>query len=99
MLMGIKADGTMTVITKYKTFVAKDYQKLISLIDTSRIYTYPYENRLCILGDDGAQWIFELHTKEGYHIIDRWSPKIEDNLREIGEFLIRKSDFKKEKIY
>lgn len=48
---------------------------------------------------DGAEWILEIHNKQGYHYVERNSPKDSTVLRKIGEFLIKLSPVKNEEIY
>lgn len=52
-------------------------------------------------GNDGSQWILEVHTAHRYHFLNKWSPNLghSKGLREIGEFIIKNSDAKEEEIY
>lgn len=44
----------------------------------------------CAMGFDGSQWIFELASKDGYKMVNRWSPT-EGTARVLGEYLVRLS--------
>jgi hypothetical protein len=52
-------------------------------------------------GDDGSEWILEVHTVDKYHFLNKWSPDLgrSNGLREIGEYIIKNSDAKDEEIY
>ena len=62
-------------------------------------YTESYDWELP--GNDGSDWILEVHTADRYHFLYKWSPDIghSNGLREIGEFIIKNSDAKEEEIY
>ena len=40
------------------------------------------------IGIDGAQWIIEIVRGGRYHIIDRWSPRPDDPVHELGTTLM-----------
>ena len=40
------------------------------------------------IGLDGAQWIIEISGGGRYHIIDRWSPRADDPVHEVGTTLM-----------
>lgn len=52
-------------------------------------------------GTDGSEWILEKHSKEGYYVVNRWSPyeKQYANFRKICDYLIDHSKFKDEERY
>jgi len=88
------------VINKKKTLSEKDFLEFKKLIDSLNLYSYPsFPYSPCLVGTDGAEWIFEAQNKEGYFYMVRWSPEKETALRKVGEFLIKLSDAKDEKIY
>lgn len=41
----------------------------------------------CVLGLDGAEWVFEAVDEDGYHYLDRWSPE-SGGVRDAGLFLV-----------
>ena len=52
----------------------------------------------CILGLDGADWIFEAVDGDGYHYLDTWSPETRD-VREAGLFLVGLSGWTFDAVY
>jgi hypothetical protein len=52
-------------------------------------------------GNDGSEWILEVHTADRYHFLNKWSPDLgrSNGLREIGEYIIKNSDAKDEELY
>ena len=47
-----------------------------------------------LLGCDGAQWILEALTSNGYHVVDRWTPNRDGPnrpFRAIGEWMLASS--------
>lgn len=62
------------------------YSKLDSLIVSSKIKTEkPFLNY--VTGEDGADWIIEIHTHTGYYYQVRWSPDQQKSIRKIAEYL------------
>ncbi|MEQ9375859.1 MAG: hypothetical protein RIG68_11810 [Imperialibacter sp.] len=53
------------------------------------------------VGTDGSEWILERHDKDGYFVVNRWTPNERQykNFREIGDYLIDASIFKKDERY
>lgn len=53
------------------------------------------------MGTDGAEWILEEHTREGYHVVNRWTPdgQRHKEFKDICDYLINLSDFSGEKNY
>lgn len=52
-------------------------------------------------GFDGADWIIEMQTKDGWYVVKRWAPdkKTEKEFRSIADYLLDNSKFKKEERY
>jgi len=51
-------------------------QHFQELLDKATFWTLPTEGPLG--GNDGAQWIMEGVHSGSYHIVDRWSPRMDD---------------------
>jgi hypothetical protein len=52
----------------------------------------------CLLGLDGADWVFEVADERGYRFSQRWSPET-GNVREAGLFMIKLTDWTFKDIY
>jgi hypothetical protein len=89
----------MIFYNKTDKLSVKDYEILQNKINTSEFWKMKTE--LEIIGNDGAQWIIEGVKNNNYKLVVRWTPKISEefkNFREIGEFLISKSNLPKEEL-
>jgi hypothetical protein len=85
------------VVNKSRSLSMKEWDEFITLLGQSSYWTSP--TTIDDLGNDGAQWILE-GAKEGrYHIVDRWTPKADDNHRKACWYLVELSGLKPEKIY
>ena len=97
----ISRDKNILLVVNSRKAIAKtQYSRLISLIDSVHLTTIP--SRLyspCNAGTDGSEWILEVHNKDGYYFINRWSPKKGTALRTIGELMIHLSEIQNEEIY
>lgn len=91
----VKADRKASlVINTSKKLSKKDWNNFTALLDKCSFWTTkPYSERG---GFDGSEWIIEGHLKSKYWFVSKWSPK--DNFRELGLFLINKSELK-ERVY
>ena len=58
-------------------------------IVASNFWTLPTRGDL--IGNDGAQWIFEGVRDGHYHLVDRWSPK-EGPLHDLGLYFLNLSE-------
>lgn len=77
-----------------------DYVQLMSLVNSMDLYNMPYAPYTpCSIGNDGAEWIFEVQNKNGYYCVHRWSPRKNTSLRLLGELMIRLGNLTKERIY
>ena len=62
------------------------YSKLDSLIVNSKIKNErPFLNY--VIGEDGADWIIEIHNQTGYYYQIKWSPNQHKSIRKIAEYL------------
>ena len=70
-----------------------NYHVLKTLADT--LFAHPLtQDRI---GNDGADWILEISTKDGYYHQKKWTPQKGDALRNIGELMIDLSSLKHKK--
>lgn len=52
----------------------KDWNNLIKLLDSTSFYQmYPADT--IAMGFDGNHYMLETHSKNGYYVVDRWSPR------------------------
>ena len=87
-------------INKTKPLSKKQFQDFLSLIDSVNLFSIPhFSYHPCSVISDGAEWIFETQSKDGYSFIIRTSPEKNSPLRVIGELMIRLSEVRNEKIY
>jgi hypothetical protein len=68
-----------------RPLTAAEARALRDLLARTRPFAEP--PRLCQMGLDGAQWIFEAVDAGGYHFLDRWSPE-DGAARQLGVFLM-----------
>ena len=76
-----------------------DYKILLRKINISDFWKMKTESK--IMGNDGSQWIIEGVKNNQYKLVIRWTPIVTEelrNFREIGEFLISKSNLRKEEL-
>jgi len=83
-----KADRKADIIlNETKKLSEKDWTEFETLLINYSFWTSkPYIEEF---GLDGSEWTIEGHLKDKYWVVNRWSPN--DNLRKIGEYLIKKS--------
>ncbi|MEH6759444.1 MAG: hypothetical protein V7676_18375 [Parasphingorhabdus sp.] len=48
-------------------------ERLQKLLDAEALFQMP--SKTCEMGFDGSQWIFEMVDKDGYKMVNRWSPQ------------------------
>ncbi len=70
----------------------EDWNRLTKLLDdTSFFEMLPTDNTA--LGFDGNHFVLETHSKNGYYVVDRWSPK-EGDFKRILDYVIGLTDRK-----
>lgn len=68
----------------------KDWNNLIKLLDSTSFYKmYPADT--IAMGFDGNHYMIETHSKNGYYVVDRWSPR-EGNFKKIIEYIVGLTD-------
>jgi hypothetical protein len=83
--------GQLT-IDKSKKITQEDwdnFQGLLRAIDFWDIET----KEKGLQGNDGSQWILEGVSQNGYHVVDRWTPR-QNEYYNCGNFLIEMTDLK-----
>lgn len=94
----ISKDTKMTNIKINKQFRIDNstINALDSLIKKTNIFKQ--DPRIKVIGNDGSDWLLEIHSTSGYYYMYRWSPEKESGLRQIADYLIFLSKID-EKIY
>ncbi len=84
-------DNPATWVVNQQSFM--DYPALDSLhmlINDLKIKSeVPFYNT--VVGEDGSDWIIEIHSETGYYYNERWSPPENSSIRIIAEYLIKLS--------
>ncbi len=88
-----KADRKADIIYNQTiNLTEKEWSEFKILLNACSFWTSkPY---IETMGLDGSEWTIEGHLKDKYWVVNRWSPH--DNFRKVGEYLIKKSEFKEE---
>lgn len=68
-----------------RPLTASEGRRLEELLVRTRLLALP--PKVCDGGLDGAQWIIEAADRNGYHFVNRWTPR-EGAVREVGEYLL-----------
>jgi hypothetical protein len=94
----VKADRKASiVINTTKKLSKKDWNDFTALVDKCSFWdTEPYTRSKEFVVFDGSEWVIEGHVKSKYWFVSKCSPH--DNFRELGLFLIDKSELK-ERVY
>ena len=77
--------------TKLKT---SDWNDLTKLLKTTSFWTMQPTDS--IQGFDGSHYILETHSKDGYYVVDRWSPKSGD-FKTIIDYIIGLSTYEEQR--
>lgn len=83
-----------------KSISNKEFDQLLGLLSQYNFYNSE-EVDWKVPDADGSEWILEVHTKDGYHFLNKESPDFgrSNGIREIGEFMIKRSQASNEEIY
>ncbi len=94
--LGPRESAARGIKTYRRTLVPAEVAQLRAAVQESSFWTLqpvPDEGRT-----DGARWIFEAQTKDGYHLVDRWSPE-PGSYRQMCVLLIRLSGLDLDPVY
>ncbi|RYD59472.1 MAG: hypothetical protein EOP56_01000 [Sphingobacteriales bacterium] len=81
-----------TIINDSILITPKLFNDFKRLLNRTALLSSPYKLRSgCIITFDGAMWIFEAHTKDGYYCTSRHAPKENEPINAVGKFLIKLS--------
>lgn len=74
-------------VVKYSTkeITADQWNKLVALLDSESFYSMG--PRILEFGLDGNLYLIETHSKNGYYLVDRWSPE-KGGFKDIVDYLI-----------
>ena len=70
-----------------------EFGRFSELLRSAQFWELP--TNLPLFGCDGTQWILEVLSSKGYHVVDRWTPYEEGpnrRFRAVGEWLLASSD-------
>ena len=79
------------ILHQQRTLTTDEWNHFIRLFDNTCFWQLPTPN--AILGNDGAQWIFEAVKRGRYHVVDRWSPR-GGSYRELCLYMLELSGLK-----
>ncbi|MBN1186681.1 MAG: hypothetical protein JXB49_30670 [Bacteroidales bacterium] len=84
-------------INSEKEISILEIERIKNFIDSINLYnSYPVDG---LVSEDGSEWIFESHTREGYFFMNRYSPDETDVIYTLGEIFINLSDLQEKNIY
>lgn len=108
----IRRDGKYSIDTRFldgsdrtertdsRQLAKKEFEELLAMLVQHNFYASEEVDWLPP-DADGSEWILEVHTEAGYRLLNKQSPAIgqSNGLREIGEFMIKRSPASDEEIY
>lgn len=75
-----------------KKIKSEDWNGLAKLLDNASFFEmYPVDT--IAMGFDGHHFVLETHSKNGYYLVDRWSPR-DGDFKTIIDYIIELSDYK-----
>ena len=99
------------VIDKSKTLNEQQWAGLVERVQASEFWAQPTKeqpqfvlpngNRHVLAKVDGAHWVFEAATANGFHVVDRHNPPQDSKFADLCLYLLELSDIdlSKEKVY
>ncbi|HEV2078496.1 MAG TPA: hypothetical protein VGR19_01175, partial [Allosphingosinicella sp.] len=82
--------------TVNRQLTAAEAARLHEMLARSRLFSLPAKD--CLMGCDGASWVFEGVDSDGYHFVDRWTPE-EGRVKELGMFFLGLSGWRFTDVY
>ncbi len=75
------------IVNKQTLIDASNFETLQMFISNLNIKDeVPFYN--IAYGEDGADWIIEVHNQTGYYYNYRWSPQLDSSIRKVADYLI-----------
>jgi hypothetical protein len=75
---------------------ADEARRLNEMLARTRLFALPAKD--CLMGCDGASWLFESVDGNGYHFLDRWTPE-DGPVKDMGMFLLGLSGWRFQDVY